>query len=432
MSLAADHPADPAQPGPERHQHFPCFDGLRAIAAVAVLVHHVGFATGWSQSRRFGELLAHGDLGVPIFFVISGFLLYRPFVAAHLDGRSPTRYLRFMRRRIVRLVPAFWVALIVISLVFGFENGEIGGWRGALVFFGFLQTFDPVRFFHGISQAWSLGTEMSFYLFLPFYAWAIAKIGSRVRASRLRVEVTGLIVLYLTSVVFRATMFGIDDYWRTPDANLDRAPWAFLATAYWLPSYLDVFAMGMGLALVSVWVARCDRVPALFEAVARHPGVSWLLAGVTYVVVSFGIGLPRDLSILSAQQSFTRQLLYGLTALFLIVPAVIGGASSSGAPRRFLTWRPVAFAGLVSYGVYLWHQAWIGQVSSWIDYRLFQPDGTVVIASPLQFLAILIGGFGFALITAAISYFFVERPLLRFKDPRPRPRPQHDQTSVHA
>ena len=130
MSLAADHPADPAQPGPERHQHFPCFDGLRAIAALAVLLHHVGFATGWSQTHRFGELLAHGDAGVPIFFVISGFLLYRPFVAAHLDGRPPIGYLRFMRRRIVRIVPVFWVALIVIALVFGFENGAIGGWRG--------------------------------------------------------------------------------------------------------------------------------------------------------------------------------------------------------------------------------------------------------------------------------------------------------------
>src|SRR5581483_7751680 len=82
----ADHPADARQPGESRHSHFPCFDGLRAIAATAVLVHHAGFATGYSVNGRFGALFAHGDAGVSVFFLISGFLLYRPFVASHLSG----------------------------------------------------------------------------------------------------------------------------------------------------------------------------------------------------------------------------------------------------------------------------------------------------------------------------------------------------------
>ena len=238
-------------------------------------------------------------------------------------------------------------------------------------------------------------------------------------------------MLYLTSVIFRATMFGIDDYWRTPNAHLTCARWAFLATVYWLPSYLDVFAMGMALALLSVWVARASIVCP--PRSTWWPGTrvcSCLAAALTYVIVSFGIGLPRDLSILSPQQSFTRQLLYGLTALFLVVPAVVGGASPRGLPRRFLLWRPVAFVGLVSYGVYLWHQAWIRQVGIWIDYRLFQPDGSVVVATPRQFVVILVGGLAFALATAAISYFFVERPLLRWKDPRSLPRRQPDQAPV--
>lgn len=422
MPLAADHPADPAQPGTERHAHFPCFDGLRAVAAGAVLLHHVGFQTGWSTSRRFGELLAHGDAGVPVFFVISGFLLYRPFVAAHLDGRHPSGFRRFMRRRVLRIVPAYWVALVAIALLFGFENGGIDDLRDVVVFFGFAQTFDPERFFHGISQAWSLGTEMCFYLFLPLYAAGVRAVARRVAASRLAVEVTGLVLLYATSVVFRASMFALDDYWRTPDAQLDRAPWAFLATAYWLPSYLDVFALGMGLALLSVWAARAPVVPAGVLAAARRPGAWWLAAGAAYLVVSFALGLPSDLSILDVRQSFARQFLYGLTALFLVVPAVLGGDSRRGLPRRFLLWRPVAFVGLVSYGVYLWHQAWISEVSGWIDYALFPPDGSIVVATVPQFVVVLAGALALTVVTATVSYYLVERPVLRFKDPRPRRR----------
>lgn len=107
MAAVIEHPADTGQPGRSEHAHFPCFDGLRAIAAGAVLLHHAGFATGYSGSGRFGQLTAHGDAGVSIFFLISGFLLYRPFVNAHLSGRSPTSADRFLWRRALRILPGY-------------------------------------------------------------------------------------------------------------------------------------------------------------------------------------------------------------------------------------------------------------------------------------------------------------------------------------
>ena len=67
---ARDHPADLNQPDPEHHRHFSGFDGLRALAAGAVVLHHTGFQTGYGINGRFGELLAHGDAGVSIFFLI--------------------------------------------------------------------------------------------------------------------------------------------------------------------------------------------------------------------------------------------------------------------------------------------------------------------------------------------------------------------------
>ena len=83
-----------AQLGPSsRASWFPCIDGLRAIAALAVFTYHSGSALLTPQPRWMPEWLVEwiarlGTLGVAIFFVISGFLLYRPFVIAHLEGKS--------------------------------------------------------------------------------------------------------------------------------------------------------------------------------------------------------------------------------------------------------------------------------------------------------------------------------------------------------
>ncbi len=387
--------------------HFPCFDGLRAIAAISVLLLHVGFQSGYSINGRFGALFAHGDAGVPIFFLISGFLLYRPFVSAHLDGRPPLEARRFFWNRFLRIVPAFWIALILISIFFGFENGALHSPRDFITYFGFAQIYDPIRFFGAINQAWSLGTEVTFYLFLPLYAWAVHLVAVRAR-SRLRVEVIGLAVMCVTSVAFRLAVFAADPYWRHTHVAAKGAPRAFLAASYWLPSYLDLFAMGMGLALLSAWAARQTTPNRIVELIGRRPWVWWLLSAVTYWIVCTQVGLPRDLAILTGRQLMVRQLLYGLTALFLLVPAAFGPPHRGGV-RAFLQWRPIAYVGLVSYGVYLWQEAWIPQVMSWFHWTLF--GGHV--------LQILVVAFAFTLATATLSYFIVERPALRLKSHMP-------------
>ena len=60
---------------------FPCFDGLRALAALAVLMTHVSFAGGANAPNLFGAFFARMDGGVAVFFVLSGVLIYRPFAA---------------------------------------------------------------------------------------------------------------------------------------------------------------------------------------------------------------------------------------------------------------------------------------------------------------------------------------------------------------
>ena len=70
-------------------RHFACFDGLRAIAATLIVAHHAGFASGDTFRYEWGVFLGRMDIGVPIFFALSGFLLFRPYVAAQFAGVEP-------------------------------------------------------------------------------------------------------------------------------------------------------------------------------------------------------------------------------------------------------------------------------------------------------------------------------------------------------
>ena len=90
-------------PGRTAAEHLPCFDGLRAVAATVVVMHHAAIETAFNLRSTFGHYFSRMDAGVQIFFLISGFLLYRPFVAAAFDGRSPMSPRVFFRHRLLRL-----------------------------------------------------------------------------------------------------------------------------------------------------------------------------------------------------------------------------------------------------------------------------------------------------------------------------------------
>jgi peptidoglycan/LPS O-acetylase OafA/YrhL len=400
------HPADPSVALPGR-AHFPCFDGLRAIAAMMVLLHHVGYSTAYGINGRFGEYLAHGDAGVPIFFLISGFLLYRPFVHAHLNGRPPGNVWKFWWNRILRIVPAFWVALFLINWLFGFQNGALAGPRDIITYFGFLQIYDTRRYFAAVNQAWSLGTEMSFYLFLPLFAFVVYQWAKRSSASKLRVQATALVSLFVAGYIWRISLWTFSAYKYNGHGA---APWANLGTEYWLPAFFDLFAMGMGLALLSVWAQQQQAVPRFIDFLGRHTWLWWGCAAFFYWFVSTQLHLHRDLTQLTPSQALARQFLYGLVALFLLIPAVFGDPDTGGV-RRFLRWGPVAYFGLVSYAVYLWHQAWIAKVISWLGYSPVFFSGGKIGVLEVAGLTIL-----FATLTATASYFVVEKPVLRLKN----------------
>ena len=173
-----------------------------------MIIVHTAFPSGFStQNHRWGAFTARMEIGVAVFFLISGFLLYRPFVAAHLSGRPSPDVRTYLKRRLLRIVPAYWVALFFAAYVFHTVTMPINNAKAVIVYFGFLQIYSSHYILHGINAAWTLCVEMSFYLFLPLYAAAIAAWARRSGRDVLRTEAGGVIALFVLSIVYKVVIF---------------------------------------------------------------------------------------------------------------------------------------------------------------------------------------------------------------------------------
>src|SRR5262249_19201306 len=119
-----------------------------------------------------GLFTGYLDVGVAVFFAISGFLLYRQFLVARRLGRH-RRLASYGRGRVLRIVPAYWVALTLAALYPTLVGPFTHRWW---LFYGFLQDYSTTDSSHGLPQAWSLSVEVSFYLLLPLFAFAMAMV----------------------------------------------------------------------------------------------------------------------------------------------------------------------------------------------------------------------------------------------------------------
>ncbi len=398
-------------------ERFPCFDGLRAVAATGVLLHHAAVATvfilreidtPWGR-WQIGRYFNHMDAGVQVFFLISGFLLYRPFVAAAFGVHAPVDRPRFFRRRLLRIYPAYWVAFVAIALFIRLDL-PVGGARTMVENFFLVHLYDlgdgGLRALGGISQSWTLVVELSFYAFLPAFAWLVGRwMVGRTDAERLRIQIRALVILYAVSVAWRAMVF-----WLVPED----AAFRFVGQ-YWLPAHLDLFAMGMGLAVAHVWNERHGPVPVL-ERIGRFDLLWWGLGFAAFTLVVYGVGLPRVLVAVYGWKAYARQFLYGLTALFVLLPAVFG-PQDRGVVRRFLRLAPVAALGVVSYGIYLWHQAFIKKIHQWGGWAP-GPGEDALAGFRGNFLVHATGALALSIVVATASWFLVEKPLLSRRRPR--------------
>jgi peptidoglycan/LPS O-acetylase OafA/YrhL len=347
-------------------------DGLRAIAALSVVAYHAWLYTlpkvTAAQRESLADQVIHElRLGLVLFFVLSGFLLYQPWVRAALGGGRDPRLGNYLIRRAARILPAYYLAVAgSVALLWSLRGAPgvrlpSGGdlWTFAL----FAQNFSDTTVLKLDPPLWTLAVEVSFYLALPALGWLALRLRHSGRAGQLAVPLAFLLV----GLAYNHAIDGNAAIWPTKV----------------LPAMAQYFAIGM-LGAVLLF----GREPGRRMTFALFAGGALLVVGDAWW----------------AADEATRGSHSAVLHVVRDAPGAIGfacivaAAAGTVRPPRLLAARAVAWTGRVSYGVYLWHVPLLLflRAHGLLPMSTF---GALVVVAPL------------AVAVAAASWYAVERPL---------------------
>jgi peptidoglycan/LPS O-acetylase OafA/YrhL len=382
---------------------FPLMDSVRAIALLAVVAAHSSFFMARGGSTALSHL--RFDFSVRVFFMISAFLLYRPWVRARLADFEPPSARAFAWRRFLRIVPGYWLALTVIAVWLGLSYVFTA--HGIATYYGFAQVYQPRWAVGGLPQAWSLCVEVVFYAFLPVWGALMLRVRASSMRQKMRQELAGCALLLVASLVYKVIV--------TATGAID-GPGGLPFQLNTL-TFLDDFAIGMALGAVSAWYEGRTDLPRALRVLDRFPSIGWGVALVALGVTSLAVGLfGRVAQNISGPQYIERHYLLALIAVGLLLPA-LHGDPSRGLVRRVLANRVLVYLGLISYGAYLWHFAVLIQLDRWGFAKVAAKTGQWI-----WFPAGLAGG----VLIASVSWYVLEKPVLALKGlvrSRPGPAP---------
>jgi peptidoglycan/LPS O-acetylase OafA/YrhL len=320
-------PADPAAgaAGPQRGR-IPGLDGLRALAIIAVLAYHLD--ASW---------LPGGFLGVDVFFVVSGFLITTLLLREHrAHGRIALR--SFWVRRARRLLPALVVTVTVSALLARVVSSDLLVHAGRQMLGALTFSTNWVEISAGSSyfdqtapqlfmNFWSLAVEEQFYLFWPLLTLLLLRFARPVG------RVSSALVIGTASTVLMAV-------WATPGAD---------ATRVYYGTDTHLVGLMLGAALAFAWAS-----PAL--AMRLRPS-SWGVAG-SFAVP--GAAAVLVVLLLALDESRIATFRGGIALASAATVVLVAGLldRGPGAPRwwqRLADHPAVAWVGVRSYSIYLWH-----------------------------------------------------------------------------
>ena len=306
--------------------------GVRAVAALLVVGTHAAYTTGKYTHGFVGLVYSRMEIGVPIFFALSGYLLFGPWVRAAAGGRQSPPLGRYAWHRVRRIMPAYVVTVVVAFLIYHFRNaGPNPGhsWIGLFRNLTLTQIYTDNYMFsylhQGLTQMWSLAVEVAFYVALPILAYLLLVVLCR-RQWRPHLLLAGLAGLALVSpawlVLVHTTHF-------LPDG-----------ARLWLPGYLAWFIGGMLLTVLQAMGVRMYGFVAL------------PLAVISYVIASTPIAGEPTTSPTGLWQALVKTGFYAAIATLLIAPLALG---NRGWYAGLLATRPMVWLGEISYEIFLVH-----------------------------------------------------------------------------
>jgi peptidoglycan/LPS O-acetylase OafA/YrhL len=266
-------------------------------------------------------------------------------------------------------------------------SGRITDPVDVLLHLSLLQTFVPALMQTGIPPAWSLTTELSFYLVLPLVALAV----TGKRGSRLGRALVPPLVFFVVGTVGRLVLIRASE---ASGLSVDQAEFgsngvAVLARS--LAIFADTFALGMAVAVLYVWTEarRWDR---------------WTSGRATTLgCTAIAVGAVGGLLLLNVQHWFVGTFTGLAAAGLLLLVADPTARGSATWLARFVGIAPLRYVGEISYSVYLWHVPLILLVSrlGW-----FHTDSLATLAGATAVVSLI------SVALASLTFRWIERPAM--------------------
>ncbi|MBN9299429.1 MAG: acyltransferase [Filimonas sp.] len=346
-------------------QRLVSLDGLRTLSILIVLFAHLSITKNFPASNVPVESILTGDMGVNIFFVISGFLITLLLLKEE-NTKGEINIKHFYIRRIFRILPVYYFFLATCFLCLNFKivpDILIDSFIPPLTFTtGTL----PIKTGWTLGHTWSLSIEEQFYLIWPALLICIKKKRNR-----------NILLIFIISI--------------TPVARI-LYYYHFRDLSYMFILRGDCLMMGCLLAI------NKDMIQLFYQKIKAK-----YLVGISIFSISL---LLNYLSSSGSMGSVTIPLtffLHGILGVYLIVANTLT-ISNKNLFSRFLNLKPVVYLGKLSYSLYIWQQFFLQNRTTAISgVKLF----------PINIVLVFIVGY--------LSYRLIETPVLKLKDRIARP-----------
>ena len=397
-------------------------DGIRGLGCLGVAVAHIAhwyspMTSGAAKLNLIGVVLL-------MFFVLSGFLLFLPYVKALMrdqgaGGATMPDTREYTLHRVLRVFPAYLVIFLIANYAFhavyvvNQSLQPVGTTEGTgmitdpgqlIANLTLLQTYIPQYFQTGINPAWSLTLEIAFYSTLPIFGVIMFRLRRRIGGAPLRIALIAPISLLVLGLVAKLFVPAISRATGVTDPLLQE--WGDNWLAVFLRSFLamsDTFAYGMFVVILFVAMER-RMIPERLSRRVR------LLATVAF----FPSGLLA-LVLLATRNSYALSAIAFTCAIFVVIVIAPLARGQSSSLARWLDLAPLRFLGKISLSVYLWHYPVLILLGR---SRFLATEDTM--SAMLSNVAI---GMVVTFALSIVTYYAVEKPALNLtKRYRPRPR----------